>query len=437
MENPENNSKSENPVAGKNSGRKSLIFHLHPQKVKLGTLKFSRTFGLGGMAIVLIILQLITGILLRFHYEPLPGKAFESIITINNYILFGSFIRNIHHWSAVFLVIVSFLHLLRVFFTAAFYKPRQINWLIGIGLLFLVVLANFTGYLLPWDQLSYWAITVSTGILKYIPLIGDSLYQLIIMGNEVSGETLLFFYNLHTSLIPILLIFFMLFHFWRVRKAGGVIIPQEEQGKLVSTVPELVYREFITALVVIAVVLLFAALFNAPLLDKANPGLSPNPVKAPWYFAGLQELLLHFHPLFGGFIIPLLLVTFLIFLPYLGIGRVPDGQWFQSDKGLKTVIISAVSSIILTALLVVLDEYMNDLSLLFPGIPTEITNGLVPLLLLILIVWLYQLLMQRKFNTSSSEKIQAITVFIFTSFILMTIIGIFFRSENMALVLPF
>jgi len=124
----------------------------------------------------------------------------------------------------VFLVVITFLHLLRVFFTGGFQSSRKINWLIGLLLFVLIIFSNFTGYLLPWDQLAYWAVTVGTSLLEYIPLIGNSIREFILGGDEVNANTLLIFYNFHTALFPILILLLMAYHFWRVRKAGGVIL---------------------------------------------------------------------------------------------------------------------------------------------------------------------------------------------------------------------
>ncbi len=151
----------------------NLILHNRPVRVDARTLRYTHTFGLGGMSAVLFGLLVATGVLLMFVYEPSPGLAYESIVTLQTSVLFGKLVRNIHHWSANFLIAIVLLHLLRVFFTGGFYAPRQFNWILGLLLLCCVLVSNFTGYLLPWDQLSYWAITIVTGMLGYIPLAGD------------------------------------------------------------------------------------------------------------------------------------------------------------------------------------------------------------------------------------------------------------------------
>ena len=195
--------------------------------------------------------------------------------------------------------------MLRVFFTGAYRKPRHATWIFGIFLLILVVLSNFTGYLLPWDQLSYWAVTVCTSLLQYIPLIGNPLKEALLGGNEVGSVTLSNFFNLHTGIIPLLIIILMGYHFWRIRKAGGVIVPESSKDyPMVDTQPNLVSREFVVALVLLAFLLAISVFFDAPLRERANPAFSPNPAKAPWYFMGLQELLIHFHPFFAVVVFP-------------------------------------------------------------------------------------------------------------------------------------
>ena len=315
----------------------NILLHIHPAKVNEASLRYTRTFGLGGMAALLIVIQIITGILLRFYYTPSPAEAYDSIILMKNQVLFGQFIRNIHYWSGVFMLLIAFLHFLRVFLTGAFRDVRKINWLFGLFLLVLVVFLNFTGYLLPWDQLAYWAITVSTNLISYLPFVGESIRSAIIGGKELNAVTLQTFFTFHTAVLPFLLIVLVLYHFWRVRKAGGVLMPDSgEKPEMVPVMPNLVFKEFIVGLVLLAVLFLVAALFNAPLLEKANPAYSMNPTKAPWYFDGVQELLMHFHPFFAAFIIPVSVVVFFAWIPFLKYDEAPNGHWFISQKGKKS-----------------------------------------------------------------------------------------------------
>lgn len=274
------------------------------------------------MAALMIVQQLTTGLLLGFFYEPLPVLAYESVQHIQNTVFLGKLVRNLHHWTGHVLVIVVFLHMLRVFLSGAFYPPRHRNWLVGLGLGLLILLANFSGYLLPWDQLSYWAVTIAGAMLAYVPFIGISLQKVIIGGEEVGAATLQLFYSLHTTVVPAALFLLMAYHFWFVRKAGGVLLPVKEQGadRKKTTIPlrELLVREFSFAALVTCILLLFAMFVDAPLGDMANPQLTPQNVKAPWYFLGAQELLLHVPPLVAVCVLPLLVGLFLVLLPFVG-----------------------------------------------------------------------------------------------------------------------
>ena len=415
----------------------NIFLHLHPATIRREAIEFHRTFRLGGMVALLIVIQFITGIMLRFYYEPFPGLAYDSIQFLQNNVLFGRLIRNIHHWSGVFLVMITFLHFLRVFLTGAYQKPREVNWIIGLILFALIIFSNFTGYLLPWDQLAYWAITVSTSVLQYIPLIGSRLREVVLAGNEVNADTLLVFYNLHSSVLPILILLLMVYHFWRVRKAGGVIIPDNSEEKIiVPTYPNLVYKEGVVALVLIAVVLVFAVFANAPLLDKANPNYSLNPTKAPWYFAGIQEMLMHFHPFFAGFLIPLSAIVFVSFIPYLNYKEKTSGNWFHSEMGKRSAVISIIFSLFITIISVLVSEYLINFEKFFPGLPAVVSNGLIPLLILLIVIWIYYKIIRKKFKLSLTESVQVLFVVVLTSFTLLTLIGIFFRGVDMALTFP-
>ncbi len=153
----------------------SLIFHLHPTKVPVSTLRWTYTWGLGGLSAVLMMILGLTGVILLNNYTPAAPQAYLDILELRSSVWFGELVRNLHHWSANLLVVIAVLHLIRVFLTGSYRPPRELNWLIGVAMLVLVLAANFTGYLLPWDQLAYWAITVGTSIISYVPLIGEWL----------------------------------------------------------------------------------------------------------------------------------------------------------------------------------------------------------------------------------------------------------------------
>jgi len=414
-----------------------ILLHLHPQLIREEALVFNRTFGLGGMAALLIVIQFITGVMLRFYYEPFPQKAYDSILLLQNNVLFGQLIRNIHHWCGVFLVIIAFLHLLRVFFTGGFQSSRKINWLIGLALFILIIFSNFTGYLLPWDQLAYWAVTVGTSLLDYIPLIGNSIREFVLSGDEVNANTLLIFFNFHTAVLPILILLLMVWHFWRVRKAGGIILPKStEQKAAIPTYPNLVYREFIVALVWIAIVLVFSVFLNAPLLSKANPDFSLNPTKAPWYFAGIQELLLHFHPFVAAFLIPITIIFLLAALPFINLKETPSGLWFYSDKAMQAAKFTAIASSVITLILILINEFLPDFETFLPWLNSFISNGIIPLVIIMCIVWLYYKFILKKFSLTYLEVVQTLFVFVTSAFIILTIVGIFFRGVDMELTFP-
>ena len=416
----------------------SLILHVHPAKVSKPALKFNYTFGLGGLLILLSSILAITGILLLFVYTPSPDAAYESMIALQTEIPYGNLIRNLHHWSGNLMVVVGVLHLLRVFYTAGFTSPREFNWVMGIILLLLIVAANFTGYLLPWDQLAYWAVTVGTSLLDYLPLIGETLTRLLLGGSEVGAATLTNFYGLHIALIPLTIFGIVSFHIWRVRK-DTITVPRkigfEEDKKRVTTIPHLVSIEFVFALVWIALLITWSAFVNAPLEDAANPAHSPNPAKAAWYFMGFQELLMHFHPLFGAIIIPGLGLLGLIAIPYLDQDMDSIGVWFRSARGRLLARFSFLIGVIGTFGFVWLDDLWLDFPGWLPFLPDILSNGWIPLAFILLILFgFYELL--KTFGAKDCEARQALFTLLLASFITLTIIGIFFRGEGMALIFP-
>ncbi|MGD9054335.1 MAG: cytochrome b N-terminal domain-containing protein [Desulfobacterales bacterium] len=420
----------------------SLILHFRPRNVQQRTLRFTLTWGLGGMAVVLVGMLFATGLMLKFVYQPVPDRAYESIIHLQNNVLFGQLIRNVHHWSGNILLIIVFLHLLRVFFTGAFHPPRQFNWIIGLVMFLAVLTSNITGYLLPWDQLAFWAITICTGMLEYVPGIGEWLQKLIRGGNEIGPATISIFFAIHTAIIPACLLVLMPWHFWRVRKAGGLVIPRrpgEEQGsenEKVSTIPNLILREIVVALVLIAFIMAISVIFNAPLEAKANPGLSPNPTKAPWYFAGIQELLLHFHPLFALFIIPVFMLIALVSIPYLNYRTDTAGVWFASHRGRRMTAAAALTAVIITPIGIIADEFVIDFAAWIPGLSPVVSNGILPAAFVLAGIIVFYWLVKKKYTATNNESIQSVFVLLVVAFIILTITGIWFRGKGMALMWP-
>jgi len=394
------------------------------------------------MAVVLVCMLFATGLMLKFVYQPVPDRAYESIVHLQNNVLFGQLIRNVHHWGGNILLIIVFLHLLRVFFTSAFHPPRQFNWIIGVVMFLAVLTSNIAGYLLPWDQLAFWAITICTGMLEYIPVIGEWLQKLIRGGNEIGPATLSIFFAIHTAIIPACLLILMPWHFWRVRKAGGLVIPHrpdENEGSenaKVPTIPNLILREIVVAVVLLAAVMVVAVLFNAPFEAKANPGLSPNPTKAPWYFAGFQELLLHFHPHFALFIIPAFMLIALVSIPYFSYQTETAGVWFVSLKGRSMAVVAALVAIIVTPIGIIADEFVIDFAAWFPGLSSVVSNGILPVAFVLAGIMVFYWLVKKKYAATNSESIQSVFVLLVVAFIILTITGIWFRGKGMVLIWP-
>ncbi len=208
----------------------NLFFHLHPVKVNRRSLRVTYSFGLGIISAILFLTLTVTGVLLVFYYVPATNLAYETMKDLEISIPLGQLIRNMHRWSAHLMVLAVVLHMVRVFYTGAYKPPREFNWLIGVFLLLLTLGASFTGYLLPWDQLSFWAITVGTNIAGYAPVWGDQVRAILLGGSEVGQNALIRFYALHIIVLPLALIGLISLHVWRVRKDGGLAgqeIPEE------------------------------------------------------------------------------------------------------------------------------------------------------------------------------------------------------------------
>ncbi len=420
----------------------SLILHIHPTKVPASTLRWTYTWGLGGLSAVLMMVLGLTGVILLNNYTPSAPQAYLDILELRSNVWFGELVRNLHHWSANLLIVIAVLHLVRVFLTGSYRPPRELNWLIGVAMLVLILGANFTGYLLPWDQLAFWAITVGTSIVSYVPLIGQWLSRLVLGGPEVGPNTLLNFYSMHIALIPLAIFGLMSYHFWRVRKDGGLTQPKglddEETPKSerVTTIPNLVRKETIYALGWLVALLVFAMLVPAPLEGIANPDQSPNPAKAPWYFLGLQELLLHFHPLVAGVILPLLIGLGVFLLPFFDVNQASVGVYFRSRRGRALSMLAAGLALLLTPAWVLLDEFVLDWTAWLPNWPALISNGLIPLSVLLLPLILLDEWMVRTFHGNTEERVIFLATFLFVAFLVLTVIGIFFRGPGMSLYWP-
>jgi quinol-cytochrome oxidoreductase complex cytochrome b subunit len=201
----------------------NLFLHLHPAKSRRRNLELSSTYFLGGISIVLFGILVVTGLLLMLYYHPSVPQAYHDMKELEFVVGNGVFLRNMHRWAAHGMVLVVFLHMLRVFFHRAFRPPREFNWVVGVVLLLLTLLLSYTGYLLPWDQLALWGVSVGTNMVEATPWLGPKLRYLLLGGNVVGENALLRFYVLHCVLLPLALVGLLAVHLWRVRKDGGVI----------------------------------------------------------------------------------------------------------------------------------------------------------------------------------------------------------------------
>jgi hypothetical protein len=204
----------------------------------------------------------------------------------------------------------------------------------------------------------------------------------------------------------------------------------------VPSIPNLLIREIVVAVTLIALLMVISVFFDAPLGAKANPGLSPNPTKAPWYFAGIQELLLYFHPLFALFVIPVLTLLALIGIPYLNYREETSGVWFASRRGRRLAIMAAGAAIIVTPAGIVANERIVDFAGWMPELPTVFSNGVLPAAIVLAAIIGFYWFVKKKYAASESESVQSVFVLMVTAFVILTITGIWFRGEGMALVWP-
>jgi len=203
----------------------NVFLHLHPVRVKKHAVRYTYTFCLGGVSFFLFLVLTVTGVYLMFFYVPSVTRAYQDILSIENSVAFGAFVRNMHRWGAHLMVLTVFLHMIRVFYHGAYKPPREFNWVIGVVLLFTTLWLSFTGYLLPWDQIAFWAITVGSQMATYAPLISDESSFLLLGGVLVDQGTLIRFYVMHVIAFPLIAAILMVVHFWRIRKDGGISGP--------------------------------------------------------------------------------------------------------------------------------------------------------------------------------------------------------------------
>jgi quinol-cytochrome oxidoreductase complex cytochrome b subunit len=256
--------------------------------------KNAQTLYLGGLAMFFFGVQATTGILLSLYYRGTPDEAYNSILQIMNEVRFGWLIRSVHAWSANLMIVAVVLHLLRVFVQAAYKRPREMTWMIGVLLLIATLGFGFTGYLLPWDQRAFWATTVGSEIAGSIPLIGGQLLELLRGGAEVTGTTLTRFLGVHMLVLPLTLAGLLVLHLFLVHRQGLAVppnTPQEKQTEKMPFWPNYLLDELVAWYIGLAFLVVLASLFPAGLEPKANPLSTPAHIKPEWYFLSLYQAL--------------------------------------------------------------------------------------------------------------------------------------------------
>jgi len=370
----------------------NFILHWFPAKALKDSLAWRYSLWLGTVSAALLLLLVLSGLPLLFLHVPSVERAYGSVKDIEYVVTFGYWIRSVHRFAAHFMVAAVFLHLVRVFLTGAYKngaghnQHREWNWVMGVVMLLLTLFLSFTGYLLPWDQLAYWAVTVGTNIASAVPLVGPQIRELLLGGRNIDQPTLIRFYVLHVIVLPGGLGVLFAYHMWRIRKDGGLAsadhaaaLPEkaetapgrtktytllglargtgptirassvEAPDTTVNSIPDLTRRIAIVVLGTIAAVSILSVFVHSPLEEAANPLVTPNPAKAPWYFLWLQEIVTDTTirigsftvngAFVGGVILPGILVALLVAWPWLD--RSPAaaaGRWFPQSRRTQNLV---------------------------------------------------------------------------------------------------
>jgi len=285
----------------------------------------ARTMYFGGIALFLFGIQVVTGTLLTLYYKPTPEAAYESVQFVTSDVSFGWLIRSLHHWAANLMILFVALHLLRVFFQAAYKYPRELTWVIGGGLLLVTLGFGFTGYLLPWDQRAYWATVVGTDIAGSVPVAGDALLQLLRGGPDVTGDTMSRFFGIHVLVLPLALAALMAVHLVLVHQLGlanpkrpepRIRTEEDDAEPLRPFYPNYLLDEVVAWYVILAILVVLASLFPAGLEEQANPLQTPAHIKPEWYYLAVYQLL-KVIPRTAAVLTPIIGIGLLIVWPFL------------------------------------------------------------------------------------------------------------------------
>ncbi len=313
--------------------------HMRPSYFHKSVTGIYPEFRLGWLSTYFVVFETITGIFLMVWYTPSPEVAYANMLNIMSGVPLGQFIRDLHRIGAEAMVLIVTLHMLRAFFTASYKKPRQFTWFSGVILLLMTLLLSFSGYLLPWDQLALWAVTIGASMIEAAPpeVVGTNLNLLLRGGPEIGANGLLRFYLLHVLLVPALLFVFTGVHYYKVVVHGHSLPPAQENigedtakrvplDKRVYFIPDILTSEVmwigVTTLILVILVTWF---FHAPLESHADPQVTPLGTTAPWYFLWIQGALKLGDKVFWGIIFPTIAFGFLMLMPYLD--TTPSRRW--------------------------------------------------------------------------------------------------------------
>jgi quinol-cytochrome oxidoreductase complex cytochrome b subunit len=355
---------------------------------------------LGTITACLFVILTLTGLILLYFYIPSIQDAYWSVKDIDNVVIFGWLLRAQHRWAAHLMVAVVFFHLVRVFLTAAYRDQRIWNWYIGISLFILTLFLSFTGYILPWDQLAYWALTIATGIAREFPFLGEGIRFLLLGGNILGQSSLLRFFVFHNFFLPALVLILFALHMWRIRKDGGLACMERlmhetklkdiplsstktysllgvaegttihaattevlDDSNSVHVSPNLTRRIALVLLVTTVVTLILALFFPVPLEEPANPAVTPIPAKAPWYFLWLQELTAITTikigktsisgGLIGGILVPGFLLLLAIAWPFLDKSpKEAIGVWLHKSRKIQNIVFTSICVTVIALIII-------------------------------------------------------------------------------------
>lgn len=338
--------------------RPSFFYHLHPPSIPFRQARWRYTLGAGGISVFLSLTVILSGIFLVFYYIPTPEEAALSIQTITFLVPFGWFIRNLHFWSAQALVATTLVHLGRVVLSGSYSGPRRFNYLIGLASMLIILLLDFSGYILRWDEGIHWALVVGTNLLKSIPWIGPGLYRFLVGGADIGPAALLRFYAWHLFGLLLPFIVLSVWHLFRVRHDGGIAAPppaiRHDRPRLKRAV--LVRREILAALICGAALVVVSALLPAPLAPPMQSAGQPGYENAPWFFLWVQTLLRYGDPFSMGVLVPAVLLALMALIPFIMPQPAPQewGEWLPRGGRAAQIAFAGITLFvtILTALAV-------------------------------------------------------------------------------------